>query len=174
MSFSPIDLNIIKVGDPITRDLWLLLKNNMDDHELRINSLATSTGTVFVHNDLISFIGYNSSYPYFMYYMARQDFSINDFRAQLRSKQGITSGNLNLRLEKSIDTNDSNFATVLTSDLSFNFASDTEHSVKVASINPSLNDVLTGEILRVKVISVPTNTFGYNYSGEIMVSIGAQ
>lgn len=174
MSFSPIDLNTIKVGDPITRDLWLLLKNNLDDHELRINSLATSTGTVFIYNEMVSFIGYNSSYPYIMYYMARQDFSINDFRAQIRSKQGITTGTLSLRLEKSINTNDLNFSTILTTDLSIDFATDAEHSVKVASINPSLNDILTGEILRVKVMNVPVNTFGHNYSGEVLLSIGAQ
>lgn len=174
MSFSPIDLNTIKVGDPITRDLWLLLKNNLDDHELRINSLATSTGTVFIYNEMISFIGYNSSYPYVMYYMARQDFSINDFRAQIRSKQGITTGTLSLRLEKSINTNDANFATILTTDLSFDFSTDAEHSVKVASINPTLNDILTGEVLRIKVMNVPTNTFGNNYSGEVLISIGAQ
>jgi hypothetical protein len=174
MSFVSIDSNTIKVGDPLVKDTLDVIKSNFDDHELRINSLATTGGTVFIHNDLVSFIGYNSSYPYFMYYMARQDFSINDFRAQLRSKQGITTGNLTLRLEKSIDTNDANFATILSTDLVFDFSTDAEHSVKTGTINPSLNDINTGEILRVKVISVPTNTFGYNYSGEIMVSIGAQ
>lgn len=174
MAFTSIDSNTIKVGDPITSDTITLIKTNFDDHELRINSLSTSTGTVFIHNDLVSFVGYNASYPYFFYYMARQDFSVNDFRAQIKSKQGITSGNLTLRLEKSIDTNDANFATILSTDLSFNFATDAEHSVKVASLNPSLNDILTGEIIRVKVINVPTNSFGYNYSGEILVSIGAQ
>jgi len=174
MAFSPIDSNTIKVGDPITSDTITLIKTNFDDHELRISDLELEVGSTIIHNDLVSFVGYSASYPYFFYYMARQNFSVSEFRVQLKSKQGITSGNLTLRLEKSIDTNDANFATILSTDLSFDFASDAEHSVKVASINSSLNDILTDEILRVKVINVPTNVFGYNYSGEILVSIGAQ
>jgi len=174
MAFTPLDPNVLKVGDPITADIANQIRTNFDDHETRINSLATSGGTVFIFNQMVSFVGYSPSNPYVMYYLARQDFSVNDFRAQLRSKQGITSGTLSFRLEKSTDTNDANFASILTADLTFNFATDAEHSIKVASINSSLNEIFTGEVLRVKVMGLPTNAFGYNYSGEVLMSVGAQ
>ena len=169
MSFSPIDLNTIKVGDPITRDLWLLLKNNLDDHELRINSLATSGGTVFIFNGDVNFLNYSNLRPNIFYYTARQDFSINDFRVRLFTKDGISSGTLSFRLEKSVDPNNSNFSTILTSDLSFDFSSVSDYAEGVALINPSLNDITTGEILRVKIISFPDN-----FRGNILMSIGAQ
>jgi hypothetical protein len=94
---------------------------------------------------------------------------LNDFRVQLFSKQGVTTGNLTFDLQKSIDTNDSNFSTVLTSNLGFNFASDADNTEKVAAINASLNSVAVGNVLRVKVLNVP---FGFN--GKILVSIGGQ
>jgi hypothetical protein len=169
MAFVTIDPNTIKVGDPITRDLWLKLKNNFDDHELRINSLATSGGTVFIFNGDVSFVGFNISYPNIFYYKARQDFSVNDFRVQLFDKQGITSGNLVLDLQKSIDTNNANFSTILTTSLSINFASAADYSVSVGSINSSLNDILTDQVLRVKITNIPTG-----FSGSILLSIGAQ
>ena len=142
MSFSPIDLNTIKVGDPITRDLWLLLKNNLDDHELRINSLATSGGSVFIYNGDVSFVGFNLLNSDIFYYKARQDFSVNDLRVQLFSKQGITSGSIVIDLQKSNDTNNSNFSTILSSNLSIDFSSSSEYSTHIGSLNPSLNDVL--------------------------------
>lgn len=169
MAFNPININTIKVGDPITRDLWLLLKNNMDDHESRINSLATTGGTVFIFNGDVSFVNYSSLRPNIFYYTARQDFSINDFRVRLFTKNGITSGTFSFRLEKSNDPNDVNFSTILTTDISFNFATDTDYTEKIAAINASLNDITTGQIVRVKITSIPA---GFN--GSILMSIGAQ
>jgi hypothetical protein len=169
MAFVTIDPNTIKVGDPITRDLWLKLKNNFDDHELRINSLATSGGTVFIFNGDVSFVGFNIAYPNIFYYKARQDFSVNDFRVQLFDKQGITSGNLNLDLQKSINTNNSNFSTILSGTFGFNFATDADYTEKTALLNSSLNDIVTDQVLRIKITNIPNNFYG-----NILVTIGAQ
>lgn len=169
MAFFPIDINTIKVGDPITRDLWVLLKDNFDDHELRINSLATSGGTVFVFNGDVSFLNYSTSRSSIFYYTARQDLAINDFRVRLFTKDGLTSGTLAFQLEVSNDPNNANFTTILNTSLSFNFAVDANYTEKVASINPSLNNILTGQIIRVRVSSYPTN-----FRGDVLMSIGAQ
>lgn len=169
MAFEPIDLNTIKVGDPITRDLWVKIKENFDFHQSSINNILTVTGSVVVINGDVDFVGYSALDPNIFHYKARKDFSINDFRVQLFSKQGVTSGNLTLDLQKSIDTNDSNFTTILTSSLDFNFTTDANYTEKVATINASLNSVSIGSILRVKVLNVP---FGFN--GKILLSIGGQ
>lgn len=169
MAFNPININTIKVGDPITRDLWVLLKNNFDDHESRINSLSTSTGTVFIFNGDVALVNYSPLRPSIFYYTARQDFSINDFRVRLFTKDSITSGILSLRIEKSNNPNDVNFSTILTSDISFNFATDTDYTEKIAAINASLNDITTGQIIRVKITSVPAG-----FKGNFLMSIGAQ
>jgi hypothetical protein len=172
LEFVPIELNTIKVGDPITRDILLLIKNNFDDHESRINSLATSGGTVFIFNGDVSFVNYSSLRSDIFYYTARQDFSVNDFRARLFTKDGITSGNLTFRLEKSNNPGDAgfpSFSSVLTQDISFNFATDTDYTERVGSLNASLNDITTNQILRVKITGIPAG-----FTGKILLSIGAQ
>lgn len=174
MAFTSIDLNTIKVGDPITRDLWVILKDSLDNHEFRLNTVETAIGSIFVFNQDVSFVGFNISEPNIFYYKARQDFSINDFRVQLFDKQGIVLGNLTFELEKSIDTNNANFSSVLTSALSFDFATDANHSEKVALLDSAENSILTGQVLRVRVTNVPTNAFGYNFSGKVLISVGAQ
>lgn len=169
MAFLPIDTNTIKVGDPITKDLWDLLKSNFDDHESRLNSLATSTVSISVLDGDVDFVGYSSLDPNIFHYKVRQDFSIDDFRVQLFTKQGITSGTLSFDLQKSINTNNSNFASILSGAFSFNFASDADYSEKVATLNASLNSVTVGNVLRVVVTNVP---FGFN--GKILMNIGGQ
>lgn len=169
MAFVAIDSNTIKVGDPITKELWDLIKSNFDNLDLRVNSLATSGGTIFIFNGDIDFVGFSLTYGDIFYYKARQDFSINDFRAQLFDKQGVTSGNLVIDLQKATDTNDANFSTILTTTINFNFAVDAAYSEDVALIDSALNDILTGEVIRVKVTNIPTG-----YYGKILLSIGAQ
>jgi hypothetical protein len=168
MAFATIDPNIIKVGDPITKDILDLIKANFDDHEFRLNSLSVSGGSVFIFNGDISFANYSPSRSDVLYYKAQTDFSVNDFRVQLFTKQGLTSGTLSFDLEKSVDTNNANFNSILTADISFNFASDADYSVKTASIDSGLNDVLTGDLLRLKITGVPSS-----FTGKVIASIGA-
>jgi len=168
MAFTTFDSAKLKVGDPITKELWDLLKSNFDDHETRLNSLSTSGGTVFILNGDVDLSGFSISSPDIFYYKARQDFSINDFRIQLFTKQSVVSGNLVMDLQKSIDTNDANFSTVLTTPISFNFASDADYSIKVALIDTGANAVLTSGVLRLKITNIPTGFFG-----KILISVGA-
>jgi hypothetical protein len=97
------------------------------------------------------------------------NFSVNDFRIQLFSKLGVSSGSLTLELEKSSDTNNLNFSSILTTPVTFNFASDSDYSEKTATINSSLNDILLGDVLRVRVTNIPAGFYG-----KILISIGAQ
>jgi hypothetical protein len=169
MAFTPIDLNKIKVGDPITKDILDSIKYNFDDHEFRINSLSVSGGNVFIFNGDVSFVNYSSLRPNIFYYTARQDFSLNDFRVRLFTKEGVTSGNLTIDLQKSVDPNDSNFNSVLTAPISFDFSSVSDYAEVVSTLNSALNELTTGDILRVKVLAVPNN-----FIGSVLLSIGAQ
>lgn len=169
MAFVPIDSNTIKVGDPITKETMDLIKYDLDDLDTRLSGLSVSGGSVYVINGDYSLIGYSTTNPNIFYYKAKQDFAVNEFSAQLFTKQGITSGNLVFDLQKSNDTNDANFTTILTSTLSFNFASDAAHSSKSAAINSGANNITTGQVLRVRCTGIPTG-----FSEQVLISIGAQ
>lgn len=167
--FTPIDINTIKVGDPITRDLWLAIKNSLDDLDFRVNSLSTTGGTVFIFNGDVSLVNFSPSKPNIFYYTARQDFSINDFRVRLFTKEGISSGNLTFDLQKSSSPLDASFSSILSSNLTFNFATDADYSEKISIINANLNEITTGQIIRVKISNVPSG-----FAGTFLMSIGAQ
>lgn len=159
----------VRVGAALKKELFDAIRFNFANIESRLSSLETNGGSVFIFNGDISLTGFDINNPDIYYYKAVNDFSINDFRAQIFSKQGITTGNLTLQLEKSIDTNNANFASVLTTALGFNFATDADYTEKNALINSSLNEVVTGNVLRVKITNKPDNFYG-----KILLSIGAQ
>jgi hypothetical protein len=169
MAFVPIDINTIKIGDPITKEVLDIIKYDLDDLDTRISGLSVSGGAVYIVNDAYSLIGYSATNPDVCYYKAKQDFAVNEFSAQLFTKQGIVTGNLVFDLQKSSDTNDANFTTILTSTLSFNFASDAAHSSKSAAINSGANNITTGQVLRVRCTGIPTG-----FSELVLISIGAQ
>jgi hypothetical protein len=168
MAFITIDSNTIKVGDPITKDIMDLIKDNLDDLNTRVSGLSVSGGSIYILNGDVSLIGYSSLRQDIFYYKAKQDFSVNEFSVQLFSKQGITSGNLVLDIQKSSNTNDANFSTILTTPLSFNFASDADYSSLSASIDSGANDITTNQVLRIKITNVPAG-----FSGSILINVGA-
>jgi hypothetical protein len=166
--FNSIDSNVIKVGDPITKDLLENIKENFDNHEIRISSLSAAGGNIPIFNGDVEFSNFNQSKPDIFYYTARQGFSINDFRIRLFTK-GFSVGTLSFDLQKSNDPNDANFSSILTSDIVFNFGIEQDYSFKVAAINAGINDITAGQIIRVKVTSYPTG-----FVNKVLMSIGAQ
>lgn len=169
MPYIAIDPNTIKVGDPITKELLDLIRDNFEAHESLINGLGTTGGSVFIFDGAIHLANFDEDRPDVFYYKATQDFEISDFRAQIYAKGAIVSGILALDLQKSIDTEDANFNTCLTADLQFNFASDADYLEKVAAIDPASNSVVAGEVLRIVVTGLPT---GFN--DKILVNISGE
>lgn len=169
MAFVPIDINTIKVGDPITKEIMDLVKYNLDDLDSRVADLALVGGSVHIFNGDIDFVGFSTSDPDIFYYKATQTFSVNDLKVQLFSKQGVVSGNLVIDLQKSNDTNNANFTSILTSSLTFNFTSDADYSVKTAAINSGVNGFVNGQVLRIMVTGLPIGFYG-----KILLVVGAQ
>jgi hypothetical protein len=169
MAFETIDVNTIKVGDPITKELLDLIKANLDDLDERLNQSETTGGAVNILNQEINLAGLPTYDPFVFYFKAPSNFTLSEVRAQIFDKGSIAFGALSLDVQKSTDTNDANFNSVLSSDLSFNFASDPSYTSKVATINSSVSNFSTGNVLRVEITSLPSN-----FGGKILLYIGAE
>ena len=158
MAYTPIDPNTIKVGDPITKELLDLIESNFTDHEERINNNEASGGSVHVLNAAFHLGNLNTTDPVIFYYKAARAMDITDFRVQIFNKGSITTGTLSIDLEKSVDTNPSNFNSILSADVSFNFASAANYSEAVGTLTVG-SEVDEGEVIRVKITGVPA---GFN------------
>lgn len=54
MAYTPIDASKLEVGKPIKKSLLTTIKDNLEDHETRLNSIQISAGVVDVFNDTIN------------------------------------------------------------------------------------------------------------------------
>lgn len=169
MAFTPIDINTIKVGDPITKELLDIIKYNFDDIDSRLVSSATTGGAIHIFNGDISLKNFLSSDPYIFYYKIPKNCIITEVRIQLFSKNSISSGSLAIDVQKSVDTNNANFNSILTTGLSFNFATDANYAQKTASINSSVSSLSATNVIRVEVTSIPST-----FSGKFLLYIGAE
>lgn len=169
MSYADIDINTIKVGDPITKELLDLIRANFIDHESRLNQSETTGGSVFILDSAIHLANFSADRPDVFYYKATQDFDISEFRVQIFDKGTIVSGILALDLQKSVDTNNANFNSVLSANLQFDFSTDASYSEKVGTINSSVSQVTPGEVIRIVVTGLPTG-----FKDKILVVIGGE
>jgi hypothetical protein len=169
MAFLTIPSSATDVGAPITKDLMDKLRTNGEDHEVRISAMEANSSVVYIVNGDMSFAGFDISNPNIFYYKAKTSIIITDFRVQLFSKDGISSGFLSFDLQKSINTNDVNFSTILSSNLSINFASASDYSEFTATLDGLKTTIAIGSVLRIKVTELPTG-----FRGQVLISVGAQ
>lgn len=170
MAFETIDPNKIKVGDPITKELLDTIKGNFDDLDTRVNNLSiTASGIFYILNGDFSFMNYTAQDQYIFYYAARRSFTLNEFRVQLFTKGGLTSGFLTFDLEVGPTTQNSLFTSILDQELSFNFAIDSNYVAKNAVFEAGQNSISVGQIIRIKVSTVPIG-----FKEKIMISLGGE
>ena len=157
------------VGDPITKEWTDRIKDNLDDLDQRINQNETTGGSVFILNNVFRLAGVVTSDPYIFFYKATQDFSVSEFRVQIKTKGLITTGTLGFDLQKSLSANPSSFNSILTGNVNFNYATDAAYTEKTGVINSGVSGIQSGDILRIEVTSLPAN-----FGGDVLLSIGGE
>lgn len=167
--YQAIDPNTIKVGDPITKELWDIIKNNFDDIDTRLTTNATTGAAIEIFNKEICFAGFDNSNPNVFYWKVPRNCVLTEVRGQIFDKNGVSTGSLTIDVQKATDTNNGNFNSMLTSALSFNFASDTNYSQKTATINSSTIALSATNVVRIQVQALPVR-----FGGKILLYIGAE
>lgn len=80
MAFTPIDQAQIEVGKPVKKELWQKTKDNLDDHEARITSLAQSAAKIDVFvceiSNLLQYSPNNSDLNRILLFKASRNFRI--------------------------------------------------------------------------------------------------
>ena len=160
MAYTPIDPAIIKVGDPIVKELWDQIRDNFIDHETRLQTLGGGSGKVNLINDDF-LIASPSSLTGVAYYEVIQDCIIIEASMQLFAKGGATSGNLEIDIKKGTSTNPAGFTSIFTTKPILNMASASDYQKKLGTINGAAQALSIGNILKVDITGLPTNLKGF-------------
>lgn len=155
MPYQTIDPNIIKVGDPITKEILNLLKNNLDDHEERLSTLAGGSGKIVFFNDLVVVNSYRpSDLLGAAFFEVPQSCIITEFAIQIFAKGAVTTGALQVDLKKNNSTNPTGFNSVFSAPATVNFATDLDFARKNAVINAAQQSLVAGDILRLDILNL--------------------
>ncbi len=157
MAYTTIDPNSIQVGDPITSNLLTLVKNDLDDHESRLNALAISAGKVEVFLfDIVNGSNFSTATG-LAYYQAIEAFTITNAAIRIYTK-GSLSGAVEIDIKKSTtDMDNASFTTIFTTKpkITYSGASDYDTSTNQVFNSGQIN-INPGDILRLDITEAPT------------------
>lgn len=154
MPFVPINPATIEVGDPITKELFDLIKNNFEDHESRLQILSGGSGKISLMNEDIH-IGVGGDLVGVLYYEVIQNCIITEAAIQLFEKAPATIGTLSIDIKKNTTTDPTGFNTVFSTPPSIDIATALDYQRTTGLINSAAQALAVGEILRLDITGLP-------------------
>lgn len=169
MTYTTIDPNDIEVGKPTKKKIFQTIKDNLDDHETRIDSLQAGASKIEVFN--FEVFGYINDYNIneltsVGIYEAPAAFTLSTITISLQNNpqflQSSSDGVLEVDLQKSTD-NGVTWNTILNTKPSIGVGvSATGSKSTNGSINSGLNSINQGDLLRVSITSLKNNQGSFN------------
>jgi len=170
MAFETISSILYDVGRAIRRELWVKTVGNLNDLDSRTQILESGASKVVIWNDSLITRGNSGSLTGIDLWQAPAQFTLLDAKVSIYEK-GVTTGIVEMDIQKSIDLDPNNFQTVFTTKPSVDFddvgTNDYDESTNsVIDINQSI--VSAGEWLRLDASQLPTpsNRFQIYLIGE--------
>jgi len=156
MPYTTIDPATIEVGDPIVKDLFDLIKDDLDDHEVRITVLSAGSGKISLINTDIRIGSTDDSFlTGALHFEVIQACIITEGAIQLFERAPATTGSLTVDVKKNTTTNPSGFNSVFTSAPTLNVATAADYDRATGTINPAAQALAVGDIIKVDITSLP-------------------
>ena len=158
MAFITIPPSIIQVSKAIKKEIFQLIKDNLDDHETRINSLETTATKI----EVMKFLLLNGSvFPTatgLYYYEADQEFTITDSFIRIFEVNSLT-GIIEIDIKKSVtDLDNASFSSIFTTKPSIDLSTASDYDSSINQVfDPSKVTMQPGQFLRLDITSAPTN-----------------
>jgi hypothetical protein len=156
LAYTSISSLAIQVGKAIKKNLFDLIKQDLDDHESRISAVET-IGTVL---DIIDETFYSATTAATLtgmyFYKAKQSLRITKVEIQIYETGSISSGSLTVDLKKSSTLDPVGFSSIMTTQATINFATASDYDLNAGVINSTLNELSVNEYLRLDVTALPS------------------
>lgn len=158
MPFVTIDPLTIEVGDPLKKELFDTIKDDLDDLDSRATSVEASAKKV----ELFKYVLLNGSgfttATGLDYYQAIESFTITSAAIRIFEKGSLT-GSIEVDVKKSTTNMDNaSFTTIFTTKPKITYASASDYDTSTNQVfNNSLINIVADDILRLDIITAPTN-----------------
>lgn len=156
MAYVPINPATIKVGDPVTKELFDQIKDNFADHESRIDDFEAGASKIPIFEFLIENAAVNPGMTGIAYYTALQNFTITDCAVKIFTK-GVLTGFLEIDVKKTTTGSllDASFVSVFTTKPKITYATAVDYQKSSNQVFNAGQTVLAGETLRLDLSTLP-------------------
>jgi hypothetical protein len=155
MAFITIPSAWIQVGKAIKKSLWQYTKDNFDDLDSRVGSLEVTGSFIEIIDETIYSATTASTLTGVYFYKVKQNTRITKVQVQIFTKGSISSGSVTIDLKKASSLGGT-FSSIMTTLPTINFASASDYDSNDGVINGVLNDLVTGDFIRVDFTSLPS------------------
>ena len=158
MAYTSINSASIEVGDSLKKELFDLIKTDLDDHEARINSLEATAAKVDIFKFLLLNGSSFSTATGLAYYRAEDTFTITKGAIQIFEKNG-GAGSIEIDIKVSTtDLNGTSFTSIFTTKPKLIYASIADYAESTNQVFDATKiNIVPGDYLRLDVTIVPTS-----------------
>lgn len=155
MAFTTIPATSIEVGDPITKDLFDLVKDNSDDHEARILALESGQARIELINCIFGNAVSASSFTGIIDVNAPQGLTITDCYVQIYEKGSLT-GAIEIDIKVNSTPDDVGMTSIFTTLPKITYASAADYDKSTNQVfNTLLTTVAEGDNIRLDITELP-------------------
>jgi len=171
MAFSTILDAAISVGSAVKRELWLKVKNNLDDLDTRLNNVEVAANRKQVWEFTILNGSSFSTATGLTYYEATQGFTITSAFVRI-FEVGTITGFLEIDILRSTtDLDSSSFTSIFTTKPKIDFSTASDYEATVNQVfDVTKTNISVGDFLRLDITITPTSgvlsRFMLNVYGE--------
>lgn len=158
MAFSSLSSALYAVGRAVTRQLFHTLKTNQDDIQTRMLTLeASANKIVFFDGQILNAARYASATAV-IFHRVEADIDITDCKIAIYDKNSISSGTLEIDVQKASGGNDfSASVSVFTTRPSLDLSVASNYTESNNAVLSLTNKVLSeGDYIRIDITSLPT------------------
>lgn len=160
MVFEEILSSEIEVGKAVKAELFTKAKNSLDDHELRLSAVETSSLLTEIFDVDIWNAGAVTSLTNLLMYKAKKALRVTKVELQIYTKGSISSGIIELDVKKATSLDPSFFATIMSTTAKINFATAANYDLNDGTIDSTQNSLNAGDYLRCDILSLPSTPVG--------------
>jgi hypothetical protein len=158
MAFTPINSAAISVGSSLKKELFDLVKTDLDNHEERINSLESTAAKVDIFKFLLLNGSSFSTATGLSYYRAEDTFTITKAAIQIFEKNaGAGSIEIDIKVSTT-DLNGTSFTSIFTTKPKLIYASIADYAESSNQVFDAARiNIVPGNYLRLDITIVPTS-----------------
>ena len=161
MAFQAIASSLYQVGKAIRKELFTKIVGNLEDLDARTQAVEAGANKIKIWNDRFMMSNPSASLTGVDLWRASEEFTLLDAKVGIFTTAGVT-GILEMDIQKSVDLDPANFATVFTTKPSLDFGTASDYSESTNAVfNGSQQAVSVGDYLRLDISSIPTPINGF-------------